>query len=181
MPTLVSMNTHDSVPSGVELAILLRRAQLRKQMACEAELAQVGMTLPQWGMLLAVASEPDSSTHALAQFTGQSDQSAGAVVARLEQRGLLVRHSERGRAILHRITPDGAELVRRCDEIVSEVMGRLLAGLPDRDLRALATSLAAIAEAAVPVAAAATSVAATAPAIRGDISGPSGNRIARRP
>lgn len=46
--------------------MLLRRAQLRKRLACEAALAQVGMTLPQWGMLYTVATEPDSSTHALA-------------------------------------------------------------------------------------------------------------------
>jgi DNA-binding MarR family transcriptional regulator len=87
------MSMPNGVPSGIEVAVLLRRAQLRKQMACEAELAAVGMTLPQWGMLLAVRSLPDSSTHALALFTGQSDQSAGAVVARLEQRGLLERRA----------------------------------------------------------------------------------------
>ncbi len=87
----VEMAADDNVPSGVDIAMLLRRAQLRKQLACEAALAQVGLTLPQWGMLYAVAAEPDSSTHALAVFIGQSDQSAGAVVARLEQRGLLER------------------------------------------------------------------------------------------
>ena len=60
------MTKPNPVPTGIEVAVLLRRAQLRKQVACEAELADVGMTLPQWGMLLAVASLPDSSTHALA-------------------------------------------------------------------------------------------------------------------
>ena len=89
------MTADHNVPSGVDIAMLLRRAQLRKQLACEAALAQVGLTLPQWGMLYAVAIEPDSSTHALALFIGQSDQSAGAVVARLEQRGLLERQARR--------------------------------------------------------------------------------------
>jgi DNA-binding MarR family transcriptional regulator len=170
------------VPTGIEVAVLLRRAQLRKQMACEAELADVGMTLPQWGMLLAVASLPDSSTHALALFTGQSDQSAGAGVARLEQRGLLERRSEGGRAILHRITSAGEDLVRRCDAIVAGVMDQLLAGLSDTDLRVLAASLIAIAEAARGGAArpgaAPPPTRATAP-IMGDISGLAGNRRGR--
>ncbi|GAB3459552.1 MarR family transcriptional regulator [Streptomonospora sediminis] len=144
------MSADPDVPSGVDVAMLLRRAQMRKQMACEAALAQVGLTLPQWGMLYAVATEPDSSTHALALFIGQSDQSAGAVVARLEQRGLLERRPGAGKAILHRITPDGERLVRRCDTLVEDVMTQLLAGLSDRDLRALRASLQSIAEAALP-------------------------------
>jgi DNA-binding MarR family transcriptional regulator len=138
------------VPSGVEVAMLLRRAQLRKQTACEAALARVGMTLPQWGILYAVAAEPDSSTHALALFTGQSDQAAGAVVLRLEQRGLLERRPGFGKAILHRLTPDGGELARRCEAIIEDVMTRLLSGLDDQALRTLRTSLQSIAEAALP-------------------------------
>jgi DNA-binding MarR family transcriptional regulator len=139
-----------NVPSGVDVAMLLRRAQLRKQMACEAALARVGMTLPQWGMLYTVATEPDSSTHALALCTGQSDQAAGAVVARLEQRGLLERRPGFGKAILHRLTPAGGELARRCEAIVEDVMTRLLSGVDDHALRTLLTSLQSIAEAALP-------------------------------
>ena len=137
---------HD-VPSGVDIAMLLRRAQLRKQLACEAALAQVGLTLPQWGMLYAIATEPDASTHALALFIGQSDQSAGAVVARLEQRGLLERRRGAGKAILHSLTPEGDELVRRCNAIVEDVMTCLLASLTDQALVALRASLQSIAEA----------------------------------
>jgi DNA-binding MarR family transcriptional regulator len=120
-------------------------------MACEAALAQVGMTLPQWGMLYTVAAEPDSSTHALALCTGQSDQAAGAVIARLERRGLLERRPGFGKAILHRLTPDGGELARRCEAIVEDVMTRLLSDLDDQALRRLRTSLRSIAEAALPV------------------------------
>ena len=166
------MATRNPVPSRVDLAVLLRRAQLRKQLACEAELVTVGMTLPQWGMLHAIVAEPDSSTHALALFTGQSDQSAGAVVARLEQRGLLERRPGVGKAILHRITPDGAELARRCDAIAEDVMARLLDGLTDQTLRTLRSSLRSIAEAALP---------APARSDADDLSGPSGIRSATRP
>ena len=141
------MAVDHNMPSGVDIAMLLRRAQLRKQLACEAGLAQVGVTLPQWGMLYAVATEPDSSTHALALFTGQSDQSAGAVVGRLEQRGLLERRPGAGKAILHRITPEGDDLVRRCNAIVEDVMSSLLTGLTGQALLALQASLESIADA----------------------------------
>jgi DNA-binding MarR family transcriptional regulator len=161
-----------NVPGGVDVAMLLRRAQLRKQMACEAALARVGMTLPQWGILHAVAAEPDSSTHALALFTGQSDQAAGAVVARLERRGLLERRPGFGKAILHRLTPDGGELARRCEAIVEDVMTRLLSGLDDQALRTLRTSLQSIAEAALP---------ASAGPEAGGLSGLPGIRSATRP
>ena len=141
------MATAHNVPSGVDIAMLLRRAQLRKQLACEAALAQVGLTLPQWGMLYAIATEPDASTHALALFIGQSDQSAGAVVARLEQRGLLERRRGAGKAILHSLTPEGDELVRRCNAIVEDVMSSLLTGLTGQALLALQASLESIADA----------------------------------
>ncbi|MGW0084757.1 MarR family winged helix-turn-helix transcriptional regulator [Streptomyces sp. NPDC003393] len=144
------MTTDQDVPSGVDIAMLLRRAQLRKQVACEAALAEAGLTLPQWGMLYAVATEPDSSTHALAVFVGQSDQSAGAVVARLQRRGLLERRPGTGKAILHRITPEGDELVQRCNRTVEDVMTRLLAGLSDQARQALRTALESVAQAALP-------------------------------
>jgi DNA-binding MarR family transcriptional regulator len=163
--------TDQDVPSGVDLAMLLRRAQLRKQLACEAALAQVGLTLPQWGMLYAVAAEPDSSTHALAVFIGQSDQSAGAVVARLERRGLLERRSGAGKAILHRITPEGEELVRRCNRTVEAVMTRLLTGLTDQARQALRTSLESVAQAALP----------QSPRPHDNLSERSGTRSAPRP
>lgn len=168
----MGMTADQNVPSGVDVAVLLRRAQLRKQMACEAALARVGMTLPQWGILMAVTAEPDSSTHALALFTGQSDQSAGAVVARLEQRRLLERRPGVGKAILHRITPEGDELARRCNTIVEDVMTRLLADLPDGTLQTLRTSLQSIAQAALP---------ASTRSDPDDLSGLSGIRSATRP
>jgi DNA-binding MarR family transcriptional regulator len=121
----------------IEIAVLLRRAQLRKQTSCEAELAQWEMTLPQWGMLNAVAANPDSSTHALALLTGQSDQSAGAVVARLEQRGLLARRSGRGKAILHQATAEGAEMLKACDHSVAQTMRAALSDFSKDELGAL--------------------------------------------
>lgn len=142
------MESGSDLPSEVDVAVLLRRAQLRKQTACEAELSKIGTTLPQWGMLHAIIANPGASTHALALFTGQSDQSAGSVVARLEQRELIERHPGPGKAIRHGITPAGAELAEACEVAVQGVMARLIAGIDDEDLRSLRTSLEHIAAAA---------------------------------
>jgi DNA-binding MarR family transcriptional regulator len=122
---------------NVDIAILLRRAQLRKQLACEAELSTIELTLPQWGILHAADTHPDSSTHALALLTGQSDQSAGSVVAGLEKRGLLDRFSAGGRAILHRLTAEGVRIVEQADRVIDDVMQRELGNLSDNDLTTL--------------------------------------------
>jgi hypothetical protein len=46
--------------------MLRRRAHLRKQLACEAALAEAGLTVPEWGRgpLYAVAIAPDAARHA---------------------------------------------------------------------------------------------------------------------
>jgi DNA-binding MarR family transcriptional regulator len=137
-----------TVPSHIEVATLLRRAQLRKQAACEAALNGLGMTMAQWGMAHAAAVMPDSSTHALALFTGQSDQAAGAVVAKLQQQGFLDRRSEGGKSILHRLTAAGREKLEQCDKVISGVMDHLLAGLTGDDLGILEKCLITISEAA---------------------------------
>lgn len=129
--------TADRTELNIDVAILLRHAQLRKQLACEAALGTIDLTLPQWGILHAAETQPDSSTHGLALLTGQSDQSAGAIVAGLEKRGLLDRFSAGGRAILHRLTEEGSRLVGQADRTVDEVMQHELGHFSDNDLKAL--------------------------------------------
>lgn len=158
-----------TVPSPIEVATLLRRTQLRKQAACETALNRLGMTMAQWGMAHAIATTPDSSTHALALFTGQSDQAAGAVVAKLLQQDLIERHSMGGKSLLHRLTPSGRDKLQQSDAVITEVMDRLLTGLSNDQLRTLETCLIAIAEAAST---------ATGHASRNDRTGLSGNRTA---
>jgi DNA-binding MarR family transcriptional regulator len=132
---------------AIEIAILLRRAQLRKQAACDAALARWDITLPQWGMLRAIAAKPDSSTHGLAGATGQSDQAAGAVVARLERRGLLQRRNVSGKSILHRLTPAGQKMLNRCDKTVAAVVHAALSGSTAQEIAAFAKHLRKLADA----------------------------------
>jgi DNA-binding MarR family transcriptional regulator len=131
---------------AIDIALLLWRAQLRKRAACDAALARWDLTLPQWGVLRAVASHPDSSTHDLALATGQSDQAAGAVVARLERRGLLQRRNVSGKAILHRLTPAGKKMLSKSDKTVSDVVGAALSGFTVKEIATLRTQLGQFAE-----------------------------------
>lgn len=132
-----SVMARDRTNLNIDVAILLRHAQLRKQLACEAALSTIELSLPQWGILHTVAAHPASSTHALALLTGQSDQAAGAVVAGLEKRGLLDRFSLGGRAILHRLTAEGDRATEWADRIIDEVMQREVGHLDDNELKTL--------------------------------------------
>jgi DNA-binding MarR family transcriptional regulator len=109
-----------------DIALLLRGAQLRKAAACDAALSPLGANLSQWGVLRAVAAVPDASAHSLAVQTSQSDQSLGGVVAGLVSRGLIERRQGPGRAIRHRLTPQGSELLDRCENVVAEAMAQYL-------------------------------------------------------
>ena len=93
------------------------------------------------GVVRAVASHPDSSTRDRARTTGQSGQAAGAVVARLERRGLLQRRNVSGKAILHRLTPAGQKMLNRSDKAVADVVGAALSGFTVKEVTTLRTQL----------------------------------------
>ncbi|GAA1169792.1 hypothetical protein GCM10009608_02840 [Pseudonocardia alaniniphila] len=116
-----------------DIALLLRGAQLRKAAACDAALSPLGANLSQWGVLRAVAAVPDASAHSLAVQTSQSDQSLGGVVAGMVSRGLIERRQGPGRAIKHRLTPQGSELLDRCEKVVVEAMVEYLEPLTDTE------------------------------------------------
>lgn len=126
----------------IEIAALLRRVHLRKRSVVESRLSRWDTTLPQWGMLWAVAHNPDASTHALAVLTAQSDQAAGALVARLARRGLLDRRSGAGRAIRHQITAEGRRVLETGNSAVAEVTRSALEGFTEAETKELARLLA---------------------------------------
>ncbi len=70
----------------------------------DRRLREVGSSLPQWDALRAISRRPDSSAHALAEITFQTDQSFGTLANRLEARSLIERFKGPGRAIRHRLT-----------------------------------------------------------------------------
>jgi DNA-binding MarR family transcriptional regulator len=98
----------------------------------DSRLREAGTSLPQWDALRAISRRPNSSAHALAEMTFQTDQSFGALANRLEARGLIKRVAGPGRAIRHRLTPKGDAILRKGYEVVDQVLEASLAPLTSR-------------------------------------------------
>lgn len=115
-----------------DLGRLVKQLQYRHHRGMDTRLRAVGTSLAQWDALRAISRRPNSSAHALAQLTFQSDQSFGALATRLIKRGLIERVEGRGRAIRHRLTPKGEAMLRKGSEAIGEVFERSFAPLTNR-------------------------------------------------
>ena len=105
-----------------EIGLAVKRLQARHHRAIDTELAPLDISLVQWDALRHLAQNPDASLHALAQLTFQSDQSFGALAARMIDRGLIERVPGPGRAVRHRLTDKGHALQRTGGDIVGRVL-----------------------------------------------------------
>jgi DNA-binding MarR family transcriptional regulator len=115
-----------------DLGRAVKQLQYRHHRGMDRKLREVGTSLAQWDALRAIASRPNSSAHALAEMTFQTDQSFGALANRLVKRGMIERVAGPGRAIRHRLTPLGEGMLRRGHEVVGPVLESSLAPLTSR-------------------------------------------------
>ncbi|MFL6074901.1 MAG: MarR family winged helix-turn-helix transcriptional regulator [Mycobacteriales bacterium] len=110
-------------PELQDVGLAVKRVQHRHHRALDARLsAELGISLVQWDALRHIDRNPGSSLHGLAELTFQTDQSFGALAARLVRRGLVERVPGSGRALRHRLTPAGTELLRKGGAIVDGVL-----------------------------------------------------------
>ncbi|TMD97234.1 MAG: winged helix-turn-helix transcriptional regulator [Chloroflexi bacterium] len=98
----------------------------------DRRLRAVGTSLPQWDALRAVSRRPNSSAHALAEMTFQTDQSFGALAGRLVRLGMIERVAGSGRAIRHRLTPKGEATLRKGYDVVDQVLAASFSPLTKR-------------------------------------------------
>jgi DNA-binding MarR family transcriptional regulator len=98
----------------------------------DRRLRTVGTSLPQWDALRAISARPNSSAHALAEITFQSDQSFGALASRLVERGMIERVAGPGRAVRHRLTSKGEATLRKGYDLVDQVFDASFAPLTVR-------------------------------------------------
>ena len=120
----------DCMPVSLQdLALEVKRLQYRHHRALDSRLRRIDTTLPQWDALRAIADHPESSSHALAELTFQTDQSFGALANRLIQRGMIKRIPGPGRAVHHRLTQSGQATLNAGHPIVDQVFAESLAGL----------------------------------------------------
>jgi DNA-binding MarR family transcriptional regulator len=97
--------------------------------AANAALAELGISLVQWDALRHLDQNPGASLHDLARLTFQTDQSFGALAARLEAHGLIERVPGPGRAVRPRLTARGRQLRKAGGRIVDRVLAESFAPL----------------------------------------------------
>jgi DNA-binding MarR family transcriptional regulator len=112
-----------------DVGLSVKRLQMRHHRALNAELAALDISLVQWDALRHLDENPEASLHDLAQLTFQSDQSFGALAARMISRGLIERVPGPGRAVRHRLTDHGHDLRQAGGKIVDQVLERSFAPL----------------------------------------------------
>jgi DNA-binding MarR family transcriptional regulator len=117
---------------GSELQALgraIKQAQYRHHRTLDSRLAEVGTSLAQWDALRAIRRNPGAPARALAEETFQTQQAFGTLANRLAARGLIERTPGRGRAIEHRLTPEGARLLEAADRVADAVLTASFAAL----------------------------------------------------
>ena len=115
-----------------DLGRAVKQLQYRHHRAMDSRLREAGTSLPQWDALRAISRRPNSSAHALAEMTFQTDQSFGALANRLATKGLIKRVAGPGRAIRHKLTRQGEATLRKGYEVIDEVFEASLAPLSSR-------------------------------------------------
>src|SRR4029077_2179931 len=105
-----------------DLGRAVKQLQYRHHRELDIRLREAGTSLAQWDALRAISKRPNSSAHAIAELTFQTDQSFGGLAGRLERRGLIERVAGPGRAIRHHLTPAGEAALRRGQDAVNQVL-----------------------------------------------------------
>jgi DNA-binding MarR family transcriptional regulator len=129
-------------PELQDVSLAVKRLQHRHHRAIDSRLtATLNISLVQWDALRHIDRHPGSSLHQLAELTFQTDQSFGALAARLVQRGLVERFQGPGRALHHQLTPAGLELLRAGSTIVDEIIAESFRPLTAPELTAFHQTL----------------------------------------
>ena len=135
--------TQASMASDLKpLGLAIKRVQHRHHRTLDAAFIGIGTTLAQWDALRAIATHPDSSAHKLAGLTFQTDQAFGTLANRLLDRGLIRREAGEGRAIRHRLTPEGERLLEAGFAVADRVLAASFAPLDAAERRQLHALLA---------------------------------------
>ena len=119
------------------VGLLVKRLQMQHHRAANAALAALDISLVQWDALRHLEANPGASLHDLAVLTFQTDQSFGALAARMEARGLIERVPGPGRAVRHRLTAKGEQVRKEGSALVESVLQESFAPLTPTQLQSL--------------------------------------------
>lgn len=143
------MATSEPLERGrARVGYLIARADRGVRRGVAARIASHELSLPQYTALSLLRERGGLSNAQLARRIFVTPQSMAAVIASLEERGLIVRTPAAGRVLRTELTADGRRVLDACDERVDAYEQELLAELSPRQQSALREALAKVARAA---------------------------------
>ncbi len=113
------------------LAYLLRQAQAASRLTLERQLADLGVTPPQFAVLTLLRAYPGLSGADLARVALLTPQTVGVIIRNLERDGAIRKtpHPIHGRVLQWMLTRRGGALLDQCRRPVQALERRLVAGL----------------------------------------------------
>jgi DNA-binding MarR family transcriptional regulator len=133
---------------AANLGYLFRLAHQRFRSLMDAELADLGLTAQEYGILSVFETRPELSPAELARIAQVTRQTMHAAIAGLENAGLLERTARNQRVVLVRLTKLGRKALGAATQRVRVAERSALAGLSreqERTVRAWLADLAALA------------------------------------
>lgn len=125
----------------VEVALLLKRVQHQKSLALDSRLASHGTNMAQWAALRNISLNPGFSSHSLALLAFQTDQSFGALLARLAELGWIERAPGERKSLSQTLTAEGKDVLLTSMATVADALAHELAPLDDDELKLLLSLL----------------------------------------
>jgi len=138
-------------PEG-HIGYLLRQAQAAFRHACDTSLAEIELTLPQFGLLTLLGAQGSLSGAELARLSVQTPQTVDTVIKNLERGGLVARTPDpaHGRILRASLTATGQGRLAGAKRRVDAIERRLTAELAPDQEAAVRTWLAAVARDLLP-------------------------------
>ncbi len=117
------------------IGYLLRQAQSAQRIRMERALIPLGVTLPQFSVLVMLAAYPGASGAELARLSLLTPQTMNVILGNLERDGAIVRkpHPQHGRIQINEVTKEGNALLKRCKQAVRALEERLLEGMAEEE------------------------------------------------
>ena len=117
------------------------------------KLARVGLTVPQYDLLMSLMKKNGQTQQELARRLLVVKSNVSSLLSRAERDGLIQREGDPrdGRGKIVTLTPAGERLARRGWEVQEEVVRTMFAAVPEREIRRVARSVNKVREALLPL------------------------------
>lgn len=122
---------------AVEVALALKQVQHQKSLAIDSELSRHGSSMAQWAALRSIEQNPGLNSRDLARLAFQTDQSFGALLAKLADAGLITRTPGPRKSLRHQLTSAGEKLLAETMTTVERSLESQFTGLDDEQLATL--------------------------------------------